>query len=79
MATLDVPPTDFKGEKEECRKRKSRQMLTYVVIMALAGIAYLILGGIGGYYYGKSGKLKFIFHFLLNMAAYMYLIVHKKN
>ena len=35
----------------------SRQVTVHVAVMALAGVVYLCVGGLAGYYIGKSRKL----------------------
>lgn len=62
IAGMEGPPSpDFrsseKGQKGQTKSRKTRRTIMFVIIMAVAGVVYLTLGGLAGYYYGTSGKL----------------------
>ena len=59
MATVDLPTPDFTCTHitpEKRKKKKGRHALLHVIVMALAGIAYIGLGALAGYYFGKSSK-----------------------
>ena len=52
----DPTELDIYCERNRPPCTPSRQLTIHVAVMALAGVAYLGLGGLAGYYIGKSRK-----------------------
>ena len=52
----DPTELDIYCERNRPPCTPSRQLTIHVAVMALAGVVYLGLGGLAGYYIGKSRK-----------------------